>query len=95
MPTSTRRQAHAHAHSRNDDTSEVAVQITSDDATHPAEAVDVEPEQNMEDDGLDGEEDDEEAAGNGLYGSATMRSSVLKNVQTRKTTQATLFRHRD
>ena len=66
MPTSTRRQAHAHTRSRNEDTSETAVQITSDTTPPQADANAGEPDHDMEDDGINGvDEDDEEALGEG------------------------------
>ena len=71
MPTSTRRQAHAR--SRNEDTSEAVVQITSDSTPPGAETIEVEPDHDMEDEGLDGaEEDDEDALGEGFYDSTAM-----------------------
>ena len=64
MPTSTRRQAHAHARSRNGDTSEAAVQIMGDATPSQAGTNEGEPVNAMEDDVLDGvDEDDEEALG--------------------------------
>ena len=64
MPTATRRQVHAHARSRNGNPAEVTVEITSDEASLQPDAMEVEPEHDIEDEGHDGvDEDDEEAAG--------------------------------
>ncbi|KAK5138534.1 hypothetical protein LTR08_000122 [Meristemomyces frigidus] len=62
MPTATRRQAHAHERSRNQGTSDAAVDITSDGIPPQAQIVAAEPDHDMEDDGLDGVDDDEEDA---------------------------------
>lgn len=66
MPTATRRQAHVRPRNRGID--EPAVDITSDELPPQSVDVDMDPGQNVEDDGLDGPEEEDEGAGTTLMG---------------------------